>query len=190
MASVCWATDISKAEPVESGSFLAVIVCAQGRQQQTLTTTPTLFLQTPVRPVKFPSLSRSPASPANSGNFNHSPHSSGGSSGVGGSSRHGGELHNRSGGYQARPLRGGKTAPWGCGCELAPALARWTVPETTAHTLSASVMWLRDSSMNSQCCPLPSRVALFIHVTYLQQHMAPSYCLTHVGDRCSPSDPL
>ncbi|XP_058550772.1 ankyrin repeat and SAM domain-containing protein 6 isoform X1 [Neofelis nebulosa] len=52
----------------------------------------------PVRPVKFPSLSRSPASPANSGNFNHSPHSSGGSSGVGGSSRHGGELHNRSGG--------------------------------------------------------------------------------------------
>ncbi|XP_066223674.1 ankyrin repeat and SAM domain-containing protein 6 [Saccopteryx leptura] len=34
---------------------------------------------TPVRPVKFPSLSRSPASPANSGNFNHSPHSSGGS---------------------------------------------------------------------------------------------------------------
>ncbi|XP_036744288.2 ankyrin repeat and SAM domain-containing protein 6 isoform X1 [Manis pentadactyla] len=52
----------------------------------------------PVRPVKFPSLSRSPASPANSGNFNHSPHSSGGSSGVGGVSRHGGEMHNRSGG--------------------------------------------------------------------------------------------
>ncbi|XP_058158605.1 LOW QUALITY PROTEIN: ankyrin repeat and SAM domain-containing protein 6 [Dasypus novemcinctus] len=50
---------------------------------------------TPSRPVKFPALSRSPASPANSGNFNHSPHSSGGSSGVG---RHGGELHNRSGG--------------------------------------------------------------------------------------------
>uniref|UniRef100_A0A452QT92 Ankyrin repeat and sterile alpha motif domain containing 6 n=1 Tax=Ursus americanus TaxID=9643 RepID=A0A452QT92_URSAM len=57
-----------------------------------------LTTMTPVRPVKFPSLSRSPASPANSGNFNHSPHSSGGSSGVGGSSRHGGELHNRSGG--------------------------------------------------------------------------------------------
>ncbi|EPY80860.1 ankyrin repeat and SAM domain-containing protein 6, partial [Camelus ferus] len=53
---------------------------------------------TPIRPVKFPSLSRSPASPANSGNFNHSPHSSSGSSGVGGMSRHGGELHNRSGG--------------------------------------------------------------------------------------------
>ncbi|XP_063505821.1 ankyrin repeat and SAM domain-containing protein 6 isoform X3 [Pongo pygmaeus] len=52
---------------------------------------------TPIRPVKFPSLSRSPASPANSGNFNHSPHSSGGSSGVG-VSRHGGELLNRSGG--------------------------------------------------------------------------------------------
>ncbi|XP_013368681.1 PREDICTED: ankyrin repeat and SAM domain-containing protein 6 [Chinchilla lanigera] len=51
-----------------------------------------------VRPVKFPSLSRSPASPANSGNFNHSPHSSGGSSAVGGVSRHGAELHNRSGG--------------------------------------------------------------------------------------------
>ncbi|OWK07189.1 hypothetical protein Celaphus_00017198 [Cervus elaphus hippelaphus] len=51
-----------------------------------------------VRPVKFPSLSRSPASPANSGNFNHSPHSSGGSSGGGGVSRHAGELHNRSGG--------------------------------------------------------------------------------------------
>ncbi|KAM6182504.1 ankyrin repeat and SAM domain-containing protein 6 isoform 2-T3 [Erethizon dorsatum] len=53
---------------------------------------------TPVRPVKFPSLSRSPASPANSGNFNHSPHSSGSSSAVGGVSRHGAELHNRSGG--------------------------------------------------------------------------------------------
>ncbi|XP_046528861.1 ankyrin repeat and SAM domain-containing protein 6 [Equus quagga] len=52
----------------------------------------------PVRAVKFPSLSRSPASPTNSGNFNHSPHSSGGSSGVGGVSRHGGELHSRSGG--------------------------------------------------------------------------------------------
>uniref|UniRef100_G3UCV6 Ankyrin repeat and SAM domain-containing protein 6 n=1 Tax=Loxodonta africana TaxID=9785 RepID=G3UCV6_LOXAF len=52
----------------------------------------------PIRPVKFPTLSRSPASPTNSGNFNHSPHSSGGSSGVGGVSRHGGELHNRSGG--------------------------------------------------------------------------------------------
>uniref|UniRef100_A0A2K5EJ07 Ankyrin repeat and SAM domain-containing protein 6 n=1 Tax=Aotus nancymaae TaxID=37293 RepID=A0A2K5EJ07_AOTNA len=53
---------------------------------------------TPVRPVKFPSLSRSPASPTNSGNFNHSPHSSGGSSAVGGVSRHAGELLNRSGG--------------------------------------------------------------------------------------------
>ncbi|XP_055128331.2 LOW QUALITY PROTEIN: ankyrin repeat and SAM domain-containing protein 6-like [Symphalangus syndactylus] len=54
---------------------------------------------TPIRPVKFPSLSRSPASVANSGNFNHSSsHSSGGSSGVGGVSRHGGELLNRSGG--------------------------------------------------------------------------------------------
>ncbi|XP_076420288.1 ankyrin repeat and SAM domain-containing protein 6 isoform X2 [Peromyscus maniculatus bairdii] len=50
------------------------------------------------RPVKFPSISRSPTSPASSGNFNHSPHSSGGASGIGGMSRLGGELHNRSGG--------------------------------------------------------------------------------------------
>ncbi|XP_012878696.1 PREDICTED: ankyrin repeat and SAM domain-containing protein 6, partial [Dipodomys ordii] len=48
------------------------------------------------RPVKFPSLSRNPASPTSSGNFNHSPHSSGGSSGAGGVSRHSGDLHNRS----------------------------------------------------------------------------------------------
>ncbi|CAH6776940.1 Anks6 [Phodopus roborovskii] len=58
----------------------------------------TLHLQTAGRPVKFPSISRSPASPASSGSFNHSPHSSGGASGVGGMSRLGGELHNRSGG--------------------------------------------------------------------------------------------
>ncbi|CAO2580709.1 Ankyrin repeat and SAM domain-containing protein 6 [Lemmus lemmus] len=50
------------------------------------------------RPVKFPSISRSPTSPASSGSFNHSPHSSGGASGIGGMSRLGGELHNRSGG--------------------------------------------------------------------------------------------
>ncbi|NP_001019307.1 ankyrin repeat and SAM domain-containing protein 6 isoform 2 [Mus musculus] len=50
------------------------------------------------RPVKFPSISRSPASPASSGSFNHSPHSSGGASGIGGMSRLGGELHSRSGG--------------------------------------------------------------------------------------------
>uniref|UniRef100_A0A287DD23 Ankyrin repeat and SAM domain-containing protein 6 n=1 Tax=Ictidomys tridecemlineatus TaxID=43179 RepID=A0A287DD23_ICTTR len=65
----------------------------RGEKEDALLTT-----MTPVRPVKFPSLSRSPASPASSGNFNHSPHSSGGSSGVGGMSRHGGELHSRSGG--------------------------------------------------------------------------------------------
>lgn len=81
-------------------------LCIQGSEQQTLTAIFILFLQTPVRPVKFPSLSRSPASPANSGNFNHSPHSSGGSSGVGGLSRHGGELHNRSGRYPGRPVLG------------------------------------------------------------------------------------
>ena len=74
-------------------------------QQHTLTALSALFLQTLVRPVKFPSLSRSPASPANSGNFNHSPHSSGGSSGGGGVSRHGGELHNRSGVCPGRPSR-------------------------------------------------------------------------------------
>lgn len=49
------------------------------------------------RPVKFPSISRSPTSPASSGSFNHSPHSSGGASGIGSMSRLGGELHNRSG---------------------------------------------------------------------------------------------
>lgn len=50
------------------------------------------------RPVKFPSISRSPTSPASSGSFNHSPHSSGGASGIGGMNRLGGEPHNRSGG--------------------------------------------------------------------------------------------
>ncbi|KAM9207423.1 ankyrin repeat and SAM domain-containing protein 6 isoform 2-T2 [Dugong dugon] len=65
----------------------------RGEKEDVLLTT-----MAPIRPVKFLTLSRSPASPANSGNFNHSPHSSGGSSGVGGVSRHGGELHNRSGG--------------------------------------------------------------------------------------------
>uniref|UniRef100_A0A4X2JV87 Ankyrin repeat and SAM domain-containing protein 6 n=1 Tax=Vombatus ursinus TaxID=29139 RepID=A0A4X2JV87_VOMUR len=57
-----------------------------------------LTTMTSVRPVKFPSVTRSPTSPTNSGNFNQSPHSSGGSSGIGGINRHGGELHNRSGG--------------------------------------------------------------------------------------------
>uniref|UniRef100_A0A8C0ZUZ7 Ankyrin repeat and SAM domain-containing protein 6 n=1 Tax=Castor canadensis TaxID=51338 RepID=A0A8C0ZUZ7_CASCN len=65
----------------------------RGEKEDALLTT-----MAPSRPVKFPSLTRSPATPASSGNFNHSPHSSGGSSGVGGVSRHGGELHNRSGG--------------------------------------------------------------------------------------------
>ncbi|XP_039766594.1 ankyrin repeat and SAM domain-containing protein 6 isoform X2 [Ornithorhynchus anatinus] len=50
------------------------------------------------RAVKFPTVSRSPASSSNSGNFNPSPHSSGGSNSIGGVNRHGGELHNRSGG--------------------------------------------------------------------------------------------
>lgn len=167
-----------------------MIVCAQRREQQTLTTAPTLFLQTPVRPVKFPSLSRSPTSPANSGNFNHSPHSSGGSSGVGGSSRHGGELHNRSGGYQAGPLRGGRRVPWGCGCGRPPALAPWMVPGTTAHTLSSSPLWLKESPVNSQHCLLPSRMALSYMHEYSQPHAAPGCHLPDVGGRCSLSDPL
>ncbi|XP_043920525.1 ankyrin repeat and SAM domain-containing protein 6 [Protopterus annectens] len=50
------------------------------------------------RPVKFPSMRRSPTSLCNSGNLNYSPHSSGGSNGIAGVSRHGGDPHNRSGG--------------------------------------------------------------------------------------------
>ncbi|KAM6445615.1 ankyrin repeat and SAM domain-containing protein 6 [Rhynochetos jubatus] len=50
------------------------------------------------RPVKLPTFARRPASPSNSNNFNHSPHSSGGSNNIAGINRHGGELHNRSGG--------------------------------------------------------------------------------------------
>ncbi|XP_041103871.1 ankyrin repeat and SAM domain-containing protein 6-like [Polyodon spathula] len=50
------------------------------------------------RPVKFPSIVRSPSSPSNSGNFNYSPHSSGGSNGIAGINRQGGDPHNRSGG--------------------------------------------------------------------------------------------
>ncbi|XP_040520307.1 ankyrin repeat and SAM domain-containing protein 6 isoform X1 [Gallus gallus] len=50
------------------------------------------------RPVKLPAFARRPASPSNSTNFNHSPHSSGGSNNIAGINRHGGELHNRSGG--------------------------------------------------------------------------------------------
>ncbi|NXJ59148.1 ANKS6 protein, partial [Rostratula benghalensis] len=49
-------------------------------------------------PVKLPAFARRPASPSNSNNFNHSPHSSGGSNNISGINRHGGELHNRSGG--------------------------------------------------------------------------------------------
>ncbi|NXD07345.1 ANKS6 protein, partial [Nothocercus nigrocapillus] len=50
------------------------------------------------RPVKLPTFARRPASPSNSSNFNHSPHSSGGSNNIAGINRHGGEIHNRSGG--------------------------------------------------------------------------------------------
>ncbi|XP_042638172.1 ankyrin repeat and SAM domain-containing protein 6 [Orycteropus afer afer] len=87
-ASVC---------PAEGTCVPARLPVADGGRRGTQQSGPLQPL-TPIRPVKFPSLSRSPVSPANSGNFNHSPHSSGGSSGVAGVSRHGGELHNRSGG--------------------------------------------------------------------------------------------
>uniref|UniRef100_A0A670Y8J2 Ankyrin repeat and sterile alpha motif domain containing 6 n=1 Tax=Pseudonaja textilis TaxID=8673 RepID=A0A670Y8J2_PSETE len=50
------------------------------------------------RPIKLSTFARRPPTPSNSSNFNHSPHSSGGSSSVGGVSRHGGDLHNKSGG--------------------------------------------------------------------------------------------
>nr|XP_023689336.1 ankyrin repeat and SAM domain-containing protein 6 [Paramormyrops kingsleyae] len=50
------------------------------------------------RSIKFPSITKGPASPSNSGNFSYSPHSSGGSNGVAGVSRHGADPHNRSGG--------------------------------------------------------------------------------------------
>ncbi|KAI1889026.1 hypothetical protein AGOR_G00174820 [Albula goreensis] len=50
------------------------------------------------RSIKFPSITKGPASPSNSGNFNYSPHSSGGSNGVAGVNRHVADQHNRSGG--------------------------------------------------------------------------------------------
>ncbi|XP_061095588.1 ankyrin repeat and SAM domain-containing protein 6-like [Conger conger] len=50
------------------------------------------------RSIKFPSITKGPASPSNSGNFNYSPHSSGGSNGVAGVNRHTVDPHNRSGG--------------------------------------------------------------------------------------------
>uniref|UniRef100_A0A8C4MYN1 Ankyrin repeat and SAM domain-containing protein 6 n=1 Tax=Equus asinus TaxID=9793 RepID=A0A8C4MYN1_EQUAS len=103
----------------------------------------------PVRAVKFPSLSRSPASPTNSGNFNHSPHSSGGSSGVGGVSRHGGELHSRSGGYLGRHLGevGKSLGAQGVHCPLGSLCRQF---QKQWHTLSFSFMWLRDFSVDSQ----------------------------------------
>lgn len=71
------------------------------------------------RPVKFPSISRSPTSPASSGSFSHSPHSSGGASGVGSMSRLGGDLHSRSG-KQSRATRKWDS-PWPMG---APPISR------------------------------------------------------------------
>uniref|UniRef100_A0A8C9TBM8 Ankyrin repeat and sterile alpha motif domain containing 6 n=1 Tax=Scleropages formosus TaxID=113540 RepID=A0A8C9TBM8_SCLFO len=50
------------------------------------------------RSIKFPSITKGPASPSNSGNFSYSPQSSGGSNGVAGVARHAADPHNRSGG--------------------------------------------------------------------------------------------
>ncbi|XP_062986287.1 ankyrin repeat and SAM domain-containing protein 6 isoform X2 [Elgaria multicarinata webbii] len=49
------------------------------------------------RPIKLSAFARRPPTPSNSINFNHSPHSSGGSNSIG-VNRHGGEMHNKSGG--------------------------------------------------------------------------------------------
>ena len=60
-------------------------------------------------------------------------------------SRHGGELHNRSGVCPGRPpLQEGRTIPEGRGCELQTALA------TTACTPTFSRMCPKDFSANSQ----------------------------------------
>nr|XP_028593809.1 LOW QUALITY PROTEIN: ankyrin repeat and SAM domain-containing protein 6 [Podarcis muralis] len=50
------------------------------------------------RPIKLSAFARRPPTPSTSSNFNHSPHSSGGSNSIAGVSRHGGEMHNKSGG--------------------------------------------------------------------------------------------
>ncbi|XP_061445032.1 ankyrin repeat and SAM domain-containing protein 6 isoform X2 [Rhineura floridana] len=50
------------------------------------------------RSIKLSAFARRPPTPSNSSNFNHSPHSSGGSNSIAGVNRHGGEMHNKSGG--------------------------------------------------------------------------------------------
>ncbi|XP_054841740.1 ankyrin repeat and SAM domain-containing protein 6 [Eublepharis macularius] len=50
------------------------------------------------RPIKLSAFVRRPPTPSPSSNFNHSPHSSGGSNSIAGVNRHGGEMHNKSGG--------------------------------------------------------------------------------------------
>ncbi|XP_072854576.2 ankyrin repeat and SAM domain-containing protein 6 [Pogona vitticeps] len=50
------------------------------------------------RPIKLSAFARRPPTPSNASNFNHSPHSSGGSNNIAGVNRHGGEMHNKSGG--------------------------------------------------------------------------------------------
>ncbi|KAJ7338398.1 hypothetical protein JRQ81_011874 [Phrynocephalus forsythii] len=50
------------------------------------------------RPIKLSTFARRPPTPSNASNFNHSPHSSGGSNSIAGANRHGGEMHNKSGG--------------------------------------------------------------------------------------------
>uniref|UniRef100_A0A8C5TI70 SAM domain-containing protein n=1 Tax=Malurus cyaneus samueli TaxID=2593467 RepID=A0A8C5TI70_9PASS len=69
-----------------------------GKAEQMRTAWPQRAINKGTRPVKLPTFARRPASPSNSNNFNHSPHSSGGSNNIAGINRHGGELHNRSGG--------------------------------------------------------------------------------------------
>ncbi|XP_053105456.1 ankyrin repeat and SAM domain-containing protein 6 isoform X2 [Hemicordylus capensis] len=50
------------------------------------------------RPIKLSTFARRPPTPSSSNNFNHSPHSSGGANSIAGVNRHGGEMHNKSGG--------------------------------------------------------------------------------------------
>ncbi|XP_060110043.1 ankyrin repeat and SAM domain-containing protein 6 [Heteronotia binoei] len=50
------------------------------------------------RPIKPPAFARRPPTPSSSSTFNPSPHSSGGSGSTAGVNRHGGEMHNKSGG--------------------------------------------------------------------------------------------
>uniref|UniRef100_A0A8C9U392 Ankyrin repeat and sterile alpha motif domain containing 6 n=1 Tax=Scleropages formosus TaxID=113540 RepID=A0A8C9U392_SCLFO len=67
-------------------------------KDDSLITTMTSVSRVVTRSIKFPSITKGPASPSNSGNFSYSPQSSGGSNGVAGVARHAADPHNRSGG--------------------------------------------------------------------------------------------